>query len=281
MKHRRENVALIKQLIQERLAVNHFQREITQFLFSKGLAKQLIEEVLLHINGKKKWLEALTEALASKIKTCPGFTFEKNPKMVAFVGAAGVGKTTLVLKLADYYAREKNKKVALVTLDQEKGGAYNQVEKYSKSWKMPLFTDLKEISKEEVDLILIDTSGCNTYEPDKVHALANALFHHPDLEVHLALSAAAKEVDLYGALHQFSSLNPSSLLFTKFDETLSAGAVINLSSKVDIPISFVAYGYPLPGKVEIADPKVIAHKILTDLNQEQFHFLRSMAQSSL
>ncbi len=281
MIQRKENIALIKRLIQERLGFGLIHREITQFLISKGLSPQLTNEIVIKIEGKKEWLEALTEALASKIHTTPGFTFAKTPKIAAFVGAAGVGKTTIVLKLADYYAHEKNKKVALVTLDQEKGGAYHQVEKYSKAWGMPLFTDLSEISHADADLVLIDTSGCNTYEPEKVHALAEPLFLVPGLEVHLTLSAAAKEVDLYGALHQFSSLNPSSLIFTKLDETLSPGALVNLSSKADIPISFVAYGYPLPGKVEMADPRVISHKILTDLNQEQFHFLRSMAQSSL
>ncbi len=274
----RENLARVKKLIAAQMEARCSTRKIESFLLSKGLSQLLVNEFALQIPSKEEWLGTLHAFLAEKIRTCPGFHLASAPKFVAIVGASGVGKTTLILKLAHHYA--KTKRVALLSIDDEKGGAYQQLEKYSSYWNIPLFSRMEEINGG-YDLILVDTSGCNTYEAGRIEKMAALLSRLPSCEVHLALSAAVKEVDLFGTVHQFSSLNPASLIFTKLDETLASGAIVNLSSKVDIPISFVAYGYPLPGRVEIANPHEIAHKILTDLNNQEFQFIRTLSSSSL
>ena len=127
------------------------------------------------------------------------------------------------------------------------------------------------------EVILIDTEGCNFYQPHRIDQLGETIAPlSQESEIVLTLSAAAKEVDLYGAIHQFSPLRPASVLFTKLDETLASGVVINIATKADLPIGYIAYGYPLPGEVHIADGNAITHKILTDFNEEEFQFLRHL-----
>lgn len=242
---------------------------LARFLISKGVARGIAEEIAEDFwqNGRK--LGSLKQSLVKRIQIAGELSF---PRRVALVGPTGVGKSTILLKIADFY-RKQAKNVSIVALDLEKGGAFAQLERYTSQWDMPLYESLESA---EGDLILIDTTGCNFYQPNRVDQLGEQLVACGEVEILLTLSAAAKEVDLYGAIHQFSPLCPTSLAFTKLDETLASGVLINVSSKTDIPIRYIAYGYPLPGEIQLADAQEITHKILTDFNQEEFHYLRQL-----
>lgn len=273
MIERQENIAKIRALMSERKERIKFVALVMHFLEAKGLARNIAEEVALRALQKEKGstpdalFSLLQEEIALLLKTKP---LSVTAGKIALVGPTGVGKTTTLLKLASALRLEKS--VALMTLDDEKGRFEKQVRRLS----LPFFNqDRKQTCSEE--LILIDTPGCNYYEKNRVEQLAQLLSSFKDVQVHLTLSASAKQVDLVGAIHQFSSLNIQSLIFTKLDETLALGALVNLSSQVDIPLSFVTYGYPLPGILERADSRKIAHKILTHFNDESFCLLRDLA----
>ncbi len=266
------NVAEIKRRLQERKEASGTYQSLTRFLISKGVARPIAETITLDFSQDGRELSALKESLVKRIHTAGELTF---PTRLAVIGPTGVGKSTILLKLADYY-RKEGKTVAIVALDQEKGGAFAQLEAYAKEWGIELHESLDHA---EGDLVLIDTSGCNFYQPHRVDQLGEVLAACGDIEVLLTLSAGAKDVDLYGAIHQFSPLCPTSLAFTKLDETLANGVLINVSEKTDIPIRYVAYGYPLPGEIQLADPYKITHKILTEFNQEEFNYLRQLTLS--
>lgn len=126
---------------------------------------------------------------------------------------------------------------------------------------------------EGKDLSFIDTGGCPIYQKESIDALGETLVDHgEDVEILLTLSATSKELDLYGAIHQFSPLCPTGLVFTKLDETLTAGVIVNISVKSDLPIQYITY----KTETYLADPEFITHKILTDLNEEEFQFLRQL-----
>lgn len=266
---RKGHVAEIKRRLQERKESYDSYLALIRFLVSKGVARPLAEKITLDFSAESRELSSLKESLVKQIRTAGELLF---PNRLALVGPTGVGKTTTLLKLADYYLK-REKRVAIVALDQEKGGAYNQLEKYATQWKIPLH---KSIDAAEGDLVLIDTSGCNFYQPNQIDLLGEQLAACGEVEVLLTLSAATKDVDLYGAIHQFSSLCPTSLAFTKLDETLASGVLINVSAKTDFPIRYIAYGYPLPGEIQLADPYEITHKILTDFNQDEFNKIRQL-----
>lgn len=218
----------------------------------------------------RSW-EHLKEVTSNKLRVTGELSFNSPHKLV-FVGPTGVGKTTTILKLADYYLRQ-NRKIALMSLDEaQKRNLKNWAGKKGISF-------LEGPSSQTADLILIDTEGCNFYQPSRVDALGERIAEvGSDAEIVLTLSATAKEVDLYGAVHQFSPLCPSSLAFTKLDETLTPGVLINVCVRTELPIRYTAHGFPLPGELQVADPKDISHKVLMDYNAEEFHFLRQLTQ---
>ena len=84
----------------------------------------------------------------------------EGPKIVAFVGPTGVGKTTTIAKVAADYIIRKNKKVALVSLDTYRLGAVDQLEVYGDIMRLPVEVaegseELREIVKRHLDKDLI------------------------------------------------------------------------------------------------------------------------------
>ncbi|MEE8207268.1 MAG: hypothetical protein V3T82_09980, partial [Nitrospinaceae bacterium] len=60
------------------------------------------------------------------------------PKVVALVGPTGAGKTTTIAKLAARFALQQKKKVALVSLDTYRMGAWEQLESYGELMQVPV-----------------------------------------------------------------------------------------------------------------------------------------------
>ncbi len=241
--NRQKNVAEIRRLLQEKKEAFP---KLCRFLVSKGVTQALAEKITVDYIGSAQEVGALPKILATYINTGKEVTFEKK-RTLAFVGPTGVGKSITIKKIADHH---RNRNVQIVSSSSE--------------------------IREGFDLTLIDTEGCNYYQEKRVDAIGELLSDIPDVEVHLTLSATTKDVDLYGAIHQFSPLRPTHLIFTKLDETLTLGSLMNVCAKCHLPIRYVAYGYPLPGKLELADGAKIVKKMLADLNQPEFQRLRSL-----
>ncbi|MCH9611276.1 MAG: hypothetical protein S4CHLAM81_12140 [Chlamydiales bacterium] len=239
--NRQKNVAEIRRLIQEKKEAFP---KLARFLTSKGVAPDLAEKITIDYIGSSQEVGALPKILANYINTSDEITFEE-PKVLAFVGPTGVGKSITLLKIANHHS---DKRVQIISKPED--------------------------YQEGFDLTLIDTEGCNYYLENRVDAVGEMLAELPPAEVHLCLSATTKDVDLYGAIHQFSPLAPSHLIFTKLDETLTLGSLMNVCAKCDLPIRYVSFGYPLPGKLELADASKIVRKMLADLNEPQFVKLR-------
>ncbi len=262
----KQNASEIRRLFQERKEAS---QALFRFLISKGIAPQIAEDLLI----KGREMGSIQDAMAAKIPVTGELPFT-HPHKLALVGPTGVGKTTTLLKLASHYVKH-NKRVALLSIDHAKKDQL-------KAWAEERQIEYVENLSKEIDLLLIDTEGCNYYLPNRIEYLGEQLAELGDeIEVILTLSAAAKEVDLYGAVHQFSALCPTSLVFTKLDETLSSGVLINVADKTDLPIRYVAFGFPLPGEVHLADSKTITQKILLDFNNDTFQILRQLTLSKL
>ncbi len=275
---RKKNIEAIRRLLEKRREKGNEadHSTLTHFLVSKGIAYSIAKEITLEFTEKGYELNLLQGIVAKRVHTLGDLPFD-HPKKIALVGPTGVGKTTTLIKLALYYTQHMKKNVAIVTLDPNKQ-AHVSLEANLLPWKIPLFLEIESV--DSYDLVLIDTEGCNFYQPNRVDAIGEKLAVSSGIEVVLTLSASTKDVDLYGAIHQFSPLQPSSLAFTKLDETLTMGALINVSMKTDLPIRYISFGYPLPGEVQIADPEEITHKILTELNDEEFQFLRELTMDT-
>ena len=201
-----------------------------------------------------------------------GITLNKHGvRIVALIGATGVGKTTTLAKIAARFVLEKNIKAALITADTYRISAVDQLKTYSDIIGLPLESvyapdELKvAIHKHrDKDLILIDTAGRSQHNDYQMKELQDFLAVDKHIERHLVMSATTKNRDAADILDKFSVCSPDRVIFTKADETSSVGLILNLLAEKDIALSFLTNGQSVPDDIIPATPKKLAELLLRE-----------------
>jgi flagellar biosynthesis protein FlhF len=202
--------------------------------------------------------------LMKKVLPCKGeIDLSSNgPKIVAFVGPTGVGKTTTVAKIAAEYALRRGKKVAMISLDTYRLGAIDQLRMYGEIMEVPVEVaggkeELRHIiaNHNDKDLILIDTTGRSHQDKDYSRQLKEVFDAVGGVETHLVLSVTAQEKLFTATYQQFSTMGVDRVLFTKLDEGLNFGSLFNFSVRNRLPISYFTSGQQVPEDLEVARPE--------------------------
>jgi flagellar biosynthesis protein FlhF len=187
-----------------------------------------------------------------------------NQRIAAFVGSAGVGKTTTMAKLAALQSRRYKKRVAMITIDNYGITAIKQLKTYAQIIGVPFETavsvvELKRSIKKFKDreIIMIDTPGINPHNHRLIHDLKLYFSKVSGLQIHLVLSATTKEKDLIAVTKAFKDLNIHRLLFTKIDESSTYGNMINLLIRTNIPLSFISYGRKVPDDIQAGTIEIL------------------------
>ena len=188
--------------------------------------------------------------------------------VVALVGPTGVGKTTNLAKLAAIFSVKKHAKVGVITADTYRIAASDQLQVYANiiDLEMKVAPDDKEMAEairhfRGHDLVLIDTAGGSPYNTSQMDEIREVLAAAKPDEVMMVLSASTPLEDLEGIAAQFSCLNPTSLLFTKLDETRRCGPMYCLAASGDVPLSYFHIGPNVPDDVLLADVGTIASMV--------------------
>ena len=195
-------------------------------------------------------------------------------QVLAVVGPTGVGKTTTIAKLAALHAIEEDKAVALISLDSDRVGGTADLAVYAKVMGVPLKavatrSAFKAAVNEfrEFDLILVDTPGFNPQKQDQIDNLKTCLDGLDAIEIHLALSAIAKESDLFNTLRSLSTLDVQHLIFSKLDESCTYGNLINLLIRHPLPLSFMTHGREVPHNISTGSMDKIVEHLLAGFNR--------------
>jgi flagellar biosynthesis protein FlhF len=191
------------------------------------------------------------------------------PRILVLVGPTGVGKTTTIAKLAAIYGigntRRKPKTVRMLTIDNYRIGAKNQIETYGDIMSIPVscvetVMDLKKkISLyQDVDLILIDTIGKSPKDYSKLAEMQELLAACGEqAEIYLALSATTKTSDIREVLAQFEPFKYRAVVLTKLDETMRIGNIISVLSEKQKPLIYFTTGQNVPQDIERASVQVL------------------------
>ncbi len=215
----------------------------------------------------KAFLTALVEqeiSVGGPIQLTPG-----KRKVVALIGATGVGKTTTIAKLAANFRLRNQVKMGLVTVDTYRIAAVEQLRTYAEIIDLPMKVvtnplEMRRALDELVglDLVLIDTAGRSPRDELQIQELKRLLVEARVDEVHLVLSLTSSLRSLLASAEKFASANATSLILTKLDEAAGLGNLLALAEEVPLPISYLTTGQDVPGDIEPARADRLARLIL-------------------
>jgi len=191
------------------------------------------------------------------------------PRVVAFIGPTGVGKTTTLVKLASQYSLLHQRRVGLITADTYRIGAVEQLRIYRDIIDIPFeaVSSPEELASSlnrmaDRDLIFMDTAGRSPQNRAQIQDLRGFLEVAKPSETHLVISATTKNADLLPIVAKFGLVPINRFLFTKLDETKTYGLLLNLASNFNIPVSYLATGQMVPDDIEVATPERMADLVL-------------------
>jgi len=196
---------------------------------------------------------------------------EKMPKLIAFVGTTGVGKTTTLAKIATNMVLKSKKKVVFFTIDTFRVAATDQIKVYGDIIGIPVEIIYKEsdflpyvMKHKDADVILIDTAGRSQKNNLDLLELKKYLHNGSDLniEIFLVLSATTRYRDMLDISNNFKKVNYSKLIITKTDETTTWGSIMSISFETGKAISYIGNGQNVPDDIMPADSNSIIRKII-------------------
>jgi flagellar biosynthesis protein FlhF len=232
------------------------QTELLKELTVLGLAHDLAGELVVQLPARIDLAEAHRLALAMiarRIETTEERWLDKGG-VVAMVGATGVGKTTLLAKLAARWVlRHGPRDLALITTDSVRIGAQEQIHTlgrllgasaYAVDGAGELPALLEHLSDRR--LVLIDTAGLSQRDPrlnEELDLLSSA---SKRLESALVLSAAAQAGAIEESIERFAAARPRSCVLTKLDEATSLGGALSALVRFKVPLAYVSDGQRVP-----------------------------------
>lgn len=177
-----------------------------------------------------------------------------------FVGGAGSGKTSSLVKMAAQLVVKEKKKVAVLSTDSRKVGAVDQMKIYCQILNVP-FAVIRNKSDWEwvlnqlrgVDHVLVDFPGLQLKDLEEIQYLKSLL--PPDgfaPITHLCVSATTKDGDADEMARRYKVTDPTDLVFTNLDQSVQHGIIINLQKRTGLPLHSFGIGARIPEDYEPA-----------------------------
>jgi fused signal recognition particle receptor len=187
----------------------------------------------------------------------------KKPFVVLVVGVNGVGKTTTIGKLANYFANSGNK-VMLAAGDTFRAAAIEQIQSWGEKNNIPviaqqsgsdsaavIYDALHSARARDSDIVIADTAGRlhnkdNLMEELKKIARTISKFDEElDLEVLLIIDAGTGQNAISQVRLFHEAVGVTGIALTKLDGTAKGGVVFALAQAFNIPIRFIGVGEQL------------------------------------
>jgi flagellar biosynthesis protein FlhF len=232
------------------------QTELLRQLTVLGLAHDLAGELVSQLPQRMELAEAqrLALALLSRRIETVGERWMESGGIVAMVGPTGVGKTTLIAKLAARWVlRHGARDLALVTTDSIRIGAQEQIHTLGRLLGVPAYAidgagQVAELLDHigERRLVLIDSAGLSQRDPrlaSELETLSNA---SDRMETSLVLSAAAQAGAIEQSLERFAAARPTTCCVTKLDEATSLGGTLSALIRTKLPLAYLSDGQQVP-----------------------------------
>jgi flagellar biosynthesis protein FlhF len=190
-------------------------------------------------------------------------------QMMAFVGPTGVGKTTLLGKIAAQAYRDSELQIGIVTVDTWRGAAVEQLLEFAElvQAQVEVVGSIEQLAPalqrlREMDLVLIDTAGRSPNDAASMTGLKELLdIAQPDV-THLVLNCNASETSVHNAIEKFQMVGATHLCISKLDEGSSLGHWLEPLWQSSLPVSHLTHGQDAEKDLIAANARHLASVLL-------------------
>ncbi len=213
------------------------------------------------IKSPAEALPFLKNYIANMLKTTgPRMHFSGHPSIVLVVGVNGVGKTTTIGKLGNYY-RLMGYKVMLAAADTFRAGATEQLQIWGKRAQVDViahgdgadpaavvYDGLQAAIARKADVLFVDTAGrlhnkTNLMkELDKIYRVIRKEVPDGPHETLLVLDATTGQNAISQAKIFLETAHVTGVVLTKLDGTAKGGVVIAIKEELGLDVKWIGIG---------------------------------------
>ena len=182
------------------------------------------------------------------------------PSIILAIGVNGVGKTTSIGKIANYY-REQGKKVTLAAADTFRAAAIDQLKIWAERSGADIvaqgegsdpaavvYDAISSAKAKGSDIIIVDTAGRLHNkkhlmdELAKIRRVIDRELPDADKEALLVLDATTGQNAVNQAAEFAKATGITGIVLTKLDGTAKGGVVLAIKDTLGIPVKFIGVG---------------------------------------
>ena len=232
-----------------------------------------------HIKNAAEALEALKSIIVEELRADGPMDLSGRPAVIMVIGVNGVGKTTSIAKLANYY-RSQGRKVMLAAGDTFRAAASEQLDIWAGRAGVPIvkagegadpaaviFDTVKSAQARGYDMVIADTAGrlhnkANLMaELAKISRSVHKAAPEASLETLLVLDAITGQNAISQAREFCKAANASGVILTKLDGTAKGGCVVAVKQRLGLPVRFIGVGEGIDDLIPF-DPASFAEELL-------------------
>ena len=234
-------------------------------LLAAGFSARLAQSILATMPSGQSYTSGLDYAKSELARQLPLLEDETalmdQGGVYALIGPTGVGKTTTTAKLAARCVmRFGSKKLALVTTDSYRIGAYEQLRIYGQILGVSVHAvkDPADLERALLDLadkhmVLIDTVGMSQRDRAVSDQIAMLCTSSRPIKRLLLLNASSHGDTLNEVVQAYrhSTQTPggpdlAGCIFTKVDEATHPGSLVDMAIRHQLPVHYISNGQKVP-----------------------------------
>ena len=245
-----------------------FYEDLTDVLISSDVSYSTADDIVEalrdkmiadRISEKEEVVEALKEVLCDKLDNAGELEIEY-PAIITLIGVNGVGKTTTIGKLANYF-KENGKSVVLAAGDTFRAAAGEQLSVWAQRANVKIvshgegsdpsavvFDAVSSMKAKKTDVLIVDTAGrlhvkANLMEElKKIDRVGKREYPEANFYKFIVLDATTGQNALSQVAAFDDAVGIDGIVLTKLDGTAKGGFVISLCDENEIPVVFVGTG---------------------------------------
>lgn len=245
-----------------------FYEELEYILISSDIGSDTTQEIIKNLKieiKKQKIYKAeqakgvLKDVLINILQDAPTLQWEY-PLVLTIVGVNGVGKTTTIGKLANYFKKQK-KSVTLVAGDTFRAAASEQLNEWAKRVDTKIvkhaegadaaavvYDGIASAKAKKTDVLIVDTAGrlhtkVNLMEElKKINRVTQREYPEANIKNLIVLDATIGQNSISQVNAFKDAVGIDGIVLTKLDGTSKGGVVFQIVKELNIPVCFVGVG---------------------------------------